>query len=166
MRTPPKFLRLATVLAVAAAGVAVAADLPKEGRFDVTTCFSRTSHRIDFSDTQFAYSYEEYGVALSNPPGGLFDYDAVRCVGMTANMDGMPSGGSVCEGVDKDGNRRLNRFVYDNEGRIKREMIGGTGKYEGMVLGDTKYEALGPFPTMKEGHPFTCNRQTGNYKLK
>ena len=39
-------------------GSAFAADLPKEGSYDFTSCWSGVSNPIAFSKTHFAYSYE------------------------------------------------------------------------------------------------------------
>ena len=55
-----------------------------------------------FSKTHTASSYEMTGVNRSNPPGGLFDKLAFRCVGMNASLDGKVSGTTVCEGTDFD----------------------------------------------------------------
>lgn len=59
---------LATPLLGVCSGFALAADLPKEGYYDHTTCFTRNSTRIDYAKTHFAYSYEETGQSVSNPP--------------------------------------------------------------------------------------------------
>ena len=165
MRTFFKAIPIGALLAVALAGLSVAADLPKEGTYEYTTCFTRTSTRIDYSPAHFAYSYEESGTTAANPPGGPFDNELVRCVGMTASLDGKRSGGSVCEGTAKDGAKRLARFWYDSEGKFQREAVAGTGKYDGLVT-------TGSVVTTKQlqettpGHFEFCNRATGTYKLK
>ena len=70
---------------------------------------------------------------------------------MGLSFDGKMSGGSVCEGTDKDGDKRLTRFTYDDEGKMQRQEIAGTGKFEGMVSSST-FEY--------------CTRNTGTYKFK
>ena len=42
-------------------GSAFAADLPKEGSYDFTSCWSGVSNTIAFSKTHFAFSYEMTG---------------------------------------------------------------------------------------------------------
>ena len=143
-----------------------AADLPSEGSYDIKTCFTRNSTLIQYSQTQYAYSYEETGTVVGSPPGGLFDGDVVRCVGLTAVVDGKRSGGSFCEAVAKNGDKRLTQFRYDSEGKLVREALVGTGKYDGMVLTGSTMKAIGPAPELKTGTAETCNQQTGNYKLK
>jgi len=160
-----RFIPLVAIAVAALSGSALAADLPKEGDYDYTACFTRNSARIDFSKTHFAYSYEETGTATSRIPGGLFDNEAVRCVGMTASLEGKRTGGSVCEGVDKDGDKRLTRFWYDSEGKFQREQVGGTGKYDGMVTTGS-VTAVGTPEQVKPGTVKFCNHATGTYKLK
>ena len=154
------------LLAMLVSGSAWPTDLPKEGSYDIKTCFTRNSTYIEYSLTQFAYSYEEAGLVVSSPPGGLFDQEEVRCVGMTASMAGQRTGGAVCIGVAKDGDRRLTRFTYDTNGRVQREAVSGTGKYDGLVLAGSTVQNVGPAPDPKAARAETCNRQTGSYKLR
>ena len=59
-----RFLRIIPAVAVVAVigiGPSVAADLPKKGDYDYTTCFTRNSTRIEYSKTHFAYSHEDTG---------------------------------------------------------------------------------------------------------
>jgi len=143
---------------------AFAAELPKEGNFDYTACWSGTSSTIAFSKTHIARSFEHTGSIRSNPPGGLFDKDTFRCVGMNASLGGKNTGTTVCEGIDRDGDKRLSYFSTA-EGKVTRETVAGTGKYDGMVMSAT-VQPLGPFPVIKEGTFQDCNHQTGTYKLK
>ncbi len=160
-----RIIPAAVVCAVMGIGVAVAADLPKEGDYDYTACFTRNSTRIEYSKSHFAYSYEEVGTSVSSPPGGLFDDETVRCVGMTASFDDKNSGGSVCVGVAKNGDTRLTRFWYDNDGKYQREAVSGTGRYDGMVTtGSVK--RVGETKRIKPGTTQFCNQATGTYRLK
>lgn len=165
MRTVSRVISGVTTCAGLCVGVAFAADLPKEGTYDHTTCFTRNSTRIDYSKTLFAYSYEETGKSVSNPPGGLFDNETVRCVGMTSSLDGKRTGGSLCEGVTGSGDTRLTRFWYDSEGNFQREAVAGTGIYDGMVTTGT-VKPVGQPQTVNPGTVQFCNRGTGTYKMK
>jgi hypothetical protein len=166
MKTRSKYIHVVALIGFVSAGSAFAADLPKEGSFDFTSCWSGVSNTIAFSKTHFAYSYEMTGVARSNPPGGLFDKLAFRCVGMNASFDGKASGTTVCEGVDPDGDKRLTYFSLGSDGKMTRQTVTGTGKYEGMVETGSTVQPLGPFPVIKAGTFQDCNHQTGSYKLK
>ncbi len=156
--------RYVFVLFFISAPSAFAADLPKEGSFDYTACWSGVSNDINFSKTHTASSYEMTGSIRSNPPGGMFDKQTFRCVGMNASLGGKYVGSTVCEAVDVDGDKRLSYFS-GSDGTLTRESVAGTGKYDGMVLTAT-IQPLGPFPTIKPGTFQDCNHQTGTYKLK
>jgi hypothetical protein len=159
------FMKATALIAMAAAGSTIAADLPKEGKYDYTACWSGASNAIAFSDGYSASSYEFTGSVRSNPPGGMFDKNAFRCVGMNAQLGKRPVSSTVCEAVDQDGHKRLGYFWVGPDGKVIREHVTGTGKYEGMVFEGT-VQPLGPFPTVKAGTFQNCNRQTGTYKLK
>jgi hypothetical protein len=143
---------------------AFAAEVSKEGNFDYTACWSGTSNNISFSQTHTARSYEQTGSIRSNPPGGMFDKETFRCVGMNASFGGKNMGSAVCEATDGNGNKRLTYFSI-GDGKVTREFVAGIGKYEGMVTSAT-VQPLGPFPVIKEGTFQDCNHQTGTYKLK
>ena len=151
-------------LALLGSAVVLAADYPKEGKYDFTSCWAGTSSPIAFSKTHFANNIEFTGSSRSNPSGGFGDMTSFRCVGTIYGFAGKPSGTVVCESVDRDGDKALSHYAVEG-GESKRTAIVGTGKYDGMVSSGTT-QALGPFPTIKAGTFQNCNRQTGTYKLK
>jgi hypothetical protein len=155
----------AVVAALAVAGTAAAGTLPKEGSYDYTACWSGVPTMIGFSKTHFAFSYEMTGTNFSNPPGGLFDKNTFRCVGMNATLGSERVGNLVCEAVDRDGDKRLAYFALGKDGKYARQEVAGTGKYQGMVT-DGQIEEMGPFPVIKRGTFQNCNHQTGTYRLK
>ena len=160
-----RLVPLLAFLAATSTGCALAADLPKEGKYDVTACFRSNVTRIDYSDTRYAWSYEATGTSHSNPPGGLFDDEIVKCVGSNGSFDGKRTGSAVCVSVAKNGDKRLTRFYYGDDGEVNREAVSGTGKYDGMVTKGT-VEYPPPQPEIKTGPAEYCNHQTGTYKLK
>ncbi len=161
-------LRGATVLLVGAfalPGVTEAQTLAKEGRYDYTSCWSGVSNIIAFSKAHFAFSYEMTGSTRSNLPDSIFDKNTFRCVGMNSSFDGKNAGSVACEAIDRDGDKRLAYFSITSDGKVTRESVAGTGKYDGMTTVATVVP-LGPFPTIKPGTFQDCNHQTGTYKLK
>ncbi len=144
---------------------AFAAEQPKEGSYDYTACWSGIGNPVAFSKTHTASSYEMMGAIRSNTPGGMFDKNTFRCVGLNASLDGKNTGSTVCEAMDVDGDKHLSYYSLGNDGKVTRETIAGTGKYEGMVTTGT-VEPSGPLPVIKAGTFQSCNRQTGTYKLK
>src|SRR5262245_28322503 len=107
---------------------AFAAELPKEGNFDYTSCWSGANSVISFSKDHTASSYEMTGVTRSNPPGGIFDKNSFRCVGTNSSLNGKASGIAVCEAIDADGDKRLTYFSVMADGKLIREVVAGTGK--------------------------------------
>jgi len=156
---------IALLIAISATPSAFATELPKEGSYDYTACWSGVNNTISFSKTNTASSYEMTGSTLSNPPRGMFDKNSFRCVGINASLDGKFTGSAVCEAVDVDGDKRLSKFSLASDGSLTRETVAGTGKYEGMTITGTVHP-LGPFPVAKAGTFQDCNHQTGTYKLK
>jgi hypothetical protein len=141
-----------------------AAQSPKEGTYDYVSCWSGVSNTIEFSKSHSAYSYEMTGSIRSNSPGGMFDQNSFRCVGVNHSFDGKVGATTICEAIDKDGHKRLS-FFSTHDGKVVRETIAGTGKYEGVVMTGT-VQPMGPFPVIKPGTFQNCNRQSGTYKLK
>src|SRR5262245_29626624 len=97
-------------LMVISAFSASAAELPKEGSYDYTACWSGVNNVITFSKTHTAASYEMTGAVRSTTPGGMFDKQTFHCVGMNASLDGKNTGSTVCEAIDADGDKRLSYF--------------------------------------------------------
>jgi hypothetical protein len=154
------------LLIVASPFSAFAAELPKEGSYDYTSCGTTTRNEMTFSKTHTSYSFELIGSNRSASPGGMFDKESFRCVGMSASFSGKNTGSWVCEATDADGDKRLTSYSVGNDGKQTRETVAGTGKFEGIVTSGNTVEQLGPFPVIKIGTSQTCNRQTGTYKLK
>ena len=159
------FAGAALVLAASITGVVGAQTLPKEGPFEFTSCWNGTATPIVFSKTHSAATFEIVGSMRSTPSGGMFDNNSFRCVGMNSVFDGKKSESLVCETIDKDGDKRLGRYVSTPDGKLIRETILVTGKYEGMVE-TTTVTTLGPFPVIRVGTFHGCNQQKGTYKLK
>lgn len=158
-------ISVATLVAATSGGVAFAADLPKEGSYDYKACFTRNITRIDFSDAHRAWSYNETATAVSATPGGMFDGESVRCIGTTVVSNGKRMGLSTCEGIAKNGDKRLTRFQYDADGKLVRTEVAGTGMYEGMVTTGTA-KGVVPEKEIQPGVTTFCNQATGTYKLK
>jgi hypothetical protein len=149
------------------AAAASAADLPREGNFDFTTCWTRHVTRIEYASGRAAWSYDERGTAVSEPRGGMFDGDQIHCVGATVNVDGKFHGNSACIATAPDGATRLSRVWYGEDGKLQRETIGGTGKYGGMATtGTIKTVKEPPEPVAGTRTVEYCSRNTGTYKVK
>ncbi len=154
----------ATLIALAAViGTAAAAEVPKQGSFDFTACWSGASTPIALSKTHSAFSYEITGTSRSASPGALFDNNSFHCIGVNASFDGKVRALAICESVDPEGDRWLREYSTVDGKTTTREA--GTGKYDGMLT-VADVEPLGPFPAIKAGTYQHCNHQYGTYKLK
>lgn len=150
--------------ALAAAGTAFGAQLPKEGSYDFTACWAGSANAIAFSKTHVAVTFDMSGVSLSNPPGGMYDHHSFRCIGLSTTFSGKVKQISICEGTDLDGDKTLSHF--DGDGKHgTRTLLEGTGKFAGMESTGTA-ESLGKFVPIKPGTFQSCNHQTGTYKMK
>jgi hypothetical protein len=87
-----------------------------------------------FSKTHSAVSLEHSGAVLSTTPGGMFDKATFHCVGLRTSLGGKDANTTVCEVVLPDGDKLLNVFTLGSDGKMTREAVAGTGKYEGIVL--------------------------------
>jgi len=163
MKRNLNFVALAVLSA--AAGSAVAAGMPKEGNFDYTACWTTVMNAIAYSKGNTAFSFELTGTQLSNPPGGPFDKESFRCVGSNAVFGKKVWANATCEAVDRDGDKRLSYFYRGADGQVVREIIAGTGKFDGIVMNE-KITPLGPYPAIKPGIVVNCNRHVGTYKMK
>lgn len=154
-------------LAACTASIASAAGLPKEGTYDFTTCWTRNVTRLEYGPGKAAWSYDERGTAVSEPRGGMFDGDAVNCVGATVSLDGKSHGNTACIATSPDGSTRLSRVWYAEDGKVQRETVAGTGRYDGMVTTGT-ITTVRPPPEPRAGTRTVeyCSRNTGTYKLR
>jgi len=166
MNTLLKFVPFSAVCAVVSAGLALAAELPKEGKYDFTSCSSGVVNAIAFSETHSAFAIEETGATLSNPPGGMFDHGSFHCVGLRTMFEGKLTQTGICEATYPDGGKVLVRITVAPDGNsATREVVAGTGKYEGSVASGT-ITFIRPFPVLKPGTFQLCTHQAGTYKLK
>ena len=71
MKSACRYISVSIIFTCAAS--AFAAELPKEGSYDYTSCWSGTSNAITFSNTHTGSSYEMMGSTRSTSPGGMGD---------------------------------------------------------------------------------------------
>ncbi|MGY4197800.1 hypothetical protein ACVIM9_007141 [Bradyrhizobium sp. USDA 4520] len=98
MKEISKHITSTAIMACISVGSAFATELPKEGSYDFTACWSGVNSVVSFSKAHTASSYEMTGSIRSNPPGGMFDKHTFRCVGMNASLDGKNTGSTICDG--------------------------------------------------------------------
>ncbi len=163
-------LRSLVLIPMLTAGLAVPAmaqqkaEIPKEGKYEYTNCYSGTANSLQFSKTDNADSFEIAGANRSNPPGGFLDMTTNRCIGLVSTVDGKQSGIITCELFDKDGSTLFSRFNITGPKTVVDTNV-GTGKFEGITR-TAVVEPIGTFPVAKPGTFQGCSRVTGTYKLR
>jgi hypothetical protein len=165
MGTTFRFGHIAALFAFAAAGSALAADLPKEGHYDFVSCYAGVdSASVNIDSTHAAVIRDYTGTNKSTIPGTLMDMTSFHCVALVNRLTAKVGSTSICEVTDKDGDHIYTRFVGDG-GTSESSVVAGTGKYAGMERNGIT-TMVGNFPTAKAGTFQTCVKQTGTYKLK
>jgi len=145
-------------------GLAVAADLPKEGNYEITVCYTSTFEEIKFTPNYSVIAFEQIGIALSTPPGGLLDKASIRCFGLRTIVEGKTTVTNYCQAIVPDGSKLFSRFTGPPDAAV-REVLAGTGAFEGLQMTGTVTQ-IGPFTSAKPGTNQACNRQVGVYRLK
>jgi hypothetical protein len=159
------YLYLVTLATTMAASPTFAADLPREGNYNIHSCTSGVANAIAFSKDHRVIGIEQWGSTLSNPPGGMLDKGVFHCLGLQTVFAGKDVYSHYCELVFADGDKILGHLSPGPDGNPVRSTVAGTGKYEGLVLSGTVVQ-LGPYPVVKPGAFQNCNHQTGTYKLR
>lgn len=160
-----RLARAALAAGLAVSSAAFAAGLPKEGSYGFNACFSGVGNLVKFSKDFRGVSFELLGANRSDVPGGMLDHTTFRCVGAHFWLGGKDTLDVLCETVDPDGDKQLAKVAMAGDGRETREVLAGTGKYEGMQMTGA-ITPLGKFPSIKPGTFQACNHQIGTYKLK
>ena len=123
MRKPTKsFAAMASLVFVTSA---LAADLPKEGQYAFTACFSGVSKLISFSKGFRGYSYELLGTNRADKTGGIMDHTSFRCVGANTLLGGKRTIDVLCEIKDSDGQATRE----DRDGRERTANEGGRRRH-------------------------------------
>lgn len=141
--------------------LALAADLPRIGKFEFISCLAGKQNEIAHGPNHVVGTVETLGTQRSNPPGTLFDSTASRCVSSYSYIDGKYATDGFCEFLDADGDKYLLKFNRLPGLGGNLEGLHGTGKYAGMRLRGV-YERTAPFPATP-GNVHACVKGTGDY---
>jgi hypothetical protein len=136
----------------------------KEGTYDYMSCFSGEERASISTDSSHRAVLQDYtGSNRAAVPGAYLDGSSFHCIALINSLGPKTARTSICEAVDRDGDRTFTRFTGDGV-TAENVFIGGTGKYVGMErTGKAEYIL---FPVIQPGTFQTCVRQTGTYKLK
>lgn len=142
-----------------------AADMPKEGKFDFNFCMAAAYKPVMASPQLSSGLIEAWASTYSNPPGGPFDNQGSQCGVISLSRDSNVENNGYCKMIDKDGDMWLFKFA-DRNFIGKFEVVGGTGKYEGMTATADFKPLGGGAPSAAPGMVQTCNKVVGTYRLR
>jgi hypothetical protein len=169
MMRRPAGLFLCAILVAGGASNGLA-QMPEDGPFDFTICFTGSSTTIKFDDQHVAFAWvDEKGFSHSNPPGGAFDMMWFRCVGSGGVFEGTRPIDDYCEFADQDGDRMfvVHRNVTDLATKTREskvDIFAGTGKFAGIKgAGESQRPLL--FPDEDPDLYARCVRMNGDYKI-
>jgi hypothetical protein len=155
------------LIVTAGISIASASEVPKEGTYEYSACWSGTVVEMPLNGGAVAQNTEITGTTRAKTPGTMFDNNSFRCLGSQIMHDGkVASGRAVCMALDADGDKRYASFTTGEDGKTVRKELGGTGKYDGMVTSNQTVEMMPTTPIVVPGTVQGCNHQTGTYKLK
>ena len=141
---------------------AVGAELAKEGKYDQNECFNGPHHMIVHSKDQMGGSYTVSGV--SPVTGGLFQNTSSVCNGAWTLVNGEYNEIGSCEYTDSSGDKFFGLFSRKNKESGTWRVVGGTGKYNGMVSASNWMPVTdAPQPA---GQIAVCTHEWGNWKMR
>jgi hypothetical protein len=166
---PYKFLLMlsATVLLGTAA---MAADLPKEGKFTATYHGVGTYKSAAMGKDTVISAWDETGYTVSD---GLFDHLTWHCMGIYDAASGMAKYSGHCVTTDPAGDQIASDVVSEGTAAVdakathgKGVFTGGTGKYAGISGGWTFVTHTGEYKVSADNTYVQNNTNEGTYKLK
>lgn len=141
---------------------AVAADLPKEGKYDHHDCYAGPHYMITHSKDQLGGSYTLNGVTVTNP-GNPFYNTLNVCNGAWTQVDGEYNEIGSCEYTDASGDKFFGVYSRKNQENGTVRVVGGTGKFAGMALTGLWMPVTDtPQPA---GQIVVCTHEWGSWKL-
>jgi len=155
--------RVVAVLLLGFSNCAVAADLPKEGKYDHQTCYVGPHYVIAHSNDHMAGSYAVTGGSLA-PAGDPFHAASGVCYGAWTLLNGEYSESGACEFGDAAGDKFMGVYSRRGQEQGNWRMVGGTGKFAGMS--GTGNFIPGTALPQPSGQVVACNREIGTWRLR
>ena len=162
-------LRAAALSAAMILGsAAMAADLPKEGRYSYTYSGAGTYKATAVGKERLLFAWDENGLSVGS---GLFDHMTFHCWGTGDATNGVGHFQGYCVGTDPAGDHVAVDIATDHPLDAKsfdviNKLTTGTGKYAGISGGGTFVNHGPQFRTAAEGTSVSYGTlQDGTYKL-
>jgi len=158
---------LSTAMALGAA--AMAADLPKEGTFNVTYFGFGTSKATAIGMDRLLAPFDQNGLTVGN---GILDHMTWHCSGLFDVANGMAQWQNRCVGTDPAGDQIVSDGASDGKYAVDARSFSGTGtfttgtgKFAGISGGWTGVFHSPEFRTTADGSVAEYGSHKGSYKL-
>src|SRR3989454_11854851 len=149
---------LATLVLTLAAGTAVAADLPKSGKFTIHSGWKAISQATQVADNHIILNASFWGVTYNDTGAGPLHMGAVSCSGAADLVSGAGPAKGYCAWGDADGDKIFTDYsgTVPKPGEVSgmNRITGGTGKFAG-VQGTAPFQCQ----DLNTSGQFTCKQQ-------
>ncbi len=170
MQTRTGVLSAFTLGGAMACGVAaMAADLPKEGKFSVTLSGAGTAKITAVGKERLLLAWDETDLTVGT---GLLDHMTWHCFGLYDVMNAMTQVQGYCVATDPAGDQLVGNVASDEKFAadaksfsISGTITTGTGKYAGISGGWTIVVHGPEFRTAADGTYVTYGPLQGSYKI-
>jgi hypothetical protein len=145
------------------------AEMPKEGTLSGTVTYAGTHKIYPLDKENFAFTYENFGVRVSDSKKGPFHGMSTHNIGIMYFQNGVGRLRGYIFNVDKDGDKVIMELTEEgvklgpNPISGKAEIIGGTGKFKG-IQGNLEYTRTSLRPAAEGTHQ-AISRGTGTWKI-
>ena len=156
-------------MAMASGAAALAADLPKEGKFTGTLSSYVTYKVYPVGKERILVAFDENGLTVGT---GFLDHMTLHCFGLAQIASGMGQHRGNCIWTDPDGDQIVDDFASDgnypaNLKNVKGSatLTSGTGKYAGITGSLTYVLHYNDFRSATEGTSLDYGNVQSSYKL-
>jgi hypothetical protein len=145
------------------------AEMAKEGTISGTVTYGGTHKVYPLDKENFAYTYENFGVRVSDSKTGPFHGMSTHNIGITYFENGVGRLRGYIFNVDKDGDKVIIELTEEgvklgsNPVSGKGKIVGGTGKFKG-IQGSYEYTRRSMKPAAKLTHQ-SISRGKGTWKI-
>jgi hypothetical protein len=145
------------------------AEMAKEGTISGTVTYGGTHKVYPLDKEHFVFTYENFGVRVSDSKKGPFHGMSTHNVGVMYFENGVGRLRGYIFNIDKDGDKVIIELTEEgvqlgpNPVSGKGKIVGGTGKFKG-IEGGIEYTRRSMKPAAKLTHQ-AISRGTGTWKI-
>jgi len=152
-----------TLIAAFALVRTAAADMPREGKYDVHSGCTSDSRVLSSIKDHTGGSYA--ATCLPDAaPDTMYHRTLFQCFGSWSSVSGTYEEHGVCEAIDSSGDKFFGVYARKNQEDGTWRVTAGTGKYQGVEMSGS-FQVVAPMPPVP-GRGANISRWWGTYKLK